>query len=380
MSQYENHKTIMNDFQEEATNLAINFKHEEETNQSERIKARQELQYFRKNNNLLEREAVYPESKLFHVAIIVVFILVEAVVNSYFFGKASDLGLLGGFFTGLMTSIANVMLGIIAGFLFLRLTNHIDKVKKVFGIFSFIFILPIIAFIHLAIAHYRELLTRNPDAEILSVINKVIEQPFGLEDLDSIILIVIGIFISILAIWKGYTLDDAYPGYGAVYRRWKEKEDNMIEAKKSLILSITEKYNDAIRRSNNILQNLEESKTKVEEIKKESSSFFDGYISYYQQAKDAAFRLIDTYRSGIRTILEDETKFPYNEYLLVGLEKPNLNMMDRTNKLINSTLHSINDDINSFEEKQEIFEKKLIQKRDEFIGDKAIENIFKKEI
>lgn len=376
---FEKYRNIMSKFKENATNLVTSFKYDEKKVQEERNNASSDLMGFRSDNNLHGREiAVYPESKLYHIAIIIAFIIIEAMVNSYFFGNASDLGLLGGFFTGLMTSLANVMLGIIAGFLFLRLGNHIDTTKKIIGKFFFALLLPIIFFLHLLIAHYRELLIKEPNSQIFSVINRVIEQPFGLQDLDSIILIVVGVFISIIAVWKGYTLDDPYPGYGEIYRRWKEKDDSMYEAQKNLILSVTAEYNNAIKDSHNIYQNFEKNKLEVEEIKKDMNSFFDGYLSYYQQARDGALRLIDIYRQEIRFVRRDETIFQYNENLLLNLEKPNLEMKKRTETLIETTLTTISNKIDDFEEEQNNFERKLIQEKDEFIGNKAIEEMFSK--
>ena len=377
MSEYETHNSLINKFEEEATKLFTNFKFTEESNQKERINAKRELQLFKIQNNLHDREAIYPDSKLFHISIIMVFVIVEAVINSYFFGTASDLGLLGGFFTGLMTSGANVGLGIFNGFLFLRLANHVNRMKRVIGQLFFVLLLPIMFFLHLAIAHYRELLTRNPNAEFISVMSRVVEQPFNLQDIDSIILLLIGIFISALAIWKGYTYDDSYPGYGAVYRRWKEKEDRMIESKRELVLNVTEQYNIALKNSYDLSQKLKKSRMEIKELEKDVTTRFDNYESLYQQAKSGAFRLIDEYRSAIRYVLENEKIFLYNENLLSTLIKPNLDMKMRTEKLIKNTLAEINDNIIHFEQNQDIFEKKLADNRDKRIDPIVIENIFK---
>jgi hypothetical protein len=377
MSKYETHNSLINKFEEEATKLFTNFKYTEETNQKERVNSKRELKLFKVQNNLHDREAIYPDSKLFHISIIMVFVIVEAVINSYFFGTASDLGLLGGFFTGLMTSGANVGLGIFDGFLFLRLANHVNTTKRVIGQLFFVLLLPMMFFLHLAIAHYRELLTRNPNAEFISTMSRVVEQPFNLQDIDSIILLIIGVFISALAIWKGYTYDDVYPGYGAVYRRWKEKEDSMIKSKKELVLKVTEEYNTAIKESHNLSQKLEKNRMDIKTLKKDVTTLFDGYESLYQQAKNGAFRLIDEYRSGIRYVIENEKVFLYSENLLSELTKPNLDMKMRTEALITSTLAGINDNIINFEQRQDDFEKRLVDNRDKRIEPIAIENIFK---
>lgn len=53
--------------------------------------------------------------------------------------------------------------------------------------------------------------------------DKFREAPFNLEAMDSGVLIVIGVVISIAALIDGYTLDDPYPGYSREDRKYRKK-------------------------------------------------------------------------------------------------------------------------------------------------------------
>jgi len=108
---------------------------------------------------------------------------------------------LGGVFIGFITSFFNVLLSAIAGFI-LRYKNHVDYLKKFVGLGIFLLFLGTISFIHLFIAHYREILAINPHVDTWSVLKPTLENPFALHDMESIILVSIGLLITLFSILK----------------------------------------------------------------------------------------------------------------------------------------------------------------------------------
>ena len=80
--------------------------------------------------NKLKREACYPDSAVLHWAIIILAVLLESVVNSFFFANASDLGLLGGLFQALFISISNIGSALLMGIYVLPYKNHVDIRKQ----------------------------------------------------------------------------------------------------------------------------------------------------------------------------------------------------------------------------------------------------------
>ena len=364
-------------FKEKAAIITDAFIHEEERNQEQRVDLRTELNNFRLQNRLTKREAYYPKSYILHFAWIFVFIFLEALVNAYFFGEASSLGLLGGVFIGFITSFFNVVLSTMAGFI-LRYKNHVSILKKSIGLGLFLVLLTAIFFVHLFIAHYREILSINPHVEIWSVLRPTLEQPFVLHDMESLILIAIGLLITLFSILKGMNFDDEYPGYGKVYRRWKEKEDAFLASKKQARTLMRDLYNLTLKKSDGMMDTLEKSKKKLELLDSDLDAFINTFRGYHLRAVEAARKTISDYRAGARFVYGDQRSFAYDDRLLVGeggLRKLNMPMLIESKHLIQNELKRINELIANFHENQQRFEHSLEEMKERFLSDGRIEKI-----
>ena len=364
-------------FKEKASVINDAFIHEEESHQEARVDLRAELNNFRLENKISKREAYYPKSYILHFAWISVFIFLEALVNAYFFGEASSLGLLGGVFIGFITSLFNVVLSILAGFI-LRYKNHVSHLKKFIGMVTFIVFLAMIFFIHLFIAHYREILHTNPHVDIWSVLKPTMETPFVLHDMESLILISIGLLITLFSIIKGMNLDDEYPGYGRVYRRWKASDNEFLKSKKQARKLMRELYVVTLKKSDSMMETLEKSKAKLEALDSDLDAFINTYKGYHLKAVQTARELLSDYRSGVQFIYGDRRSFTYNDRLLVGeggLSRLNINMLLDSKILLEKELNTINQHINNFYSNQQRFEERLEQLKDNYLDDAQIEKM-----
>jgi hypothetical protein len=95
-----------------------------------------ELESF-KSSNGLRRSAIYPDSNILTVALLVTMVIIESAFNSSFFAAGSDLGLLGGIIEAGLISIINVSFGVFLGLMVLRNKNHINKFKSYTAIIAF---------------------------------------------------------------------------------------------------------------------------------------------------------------------------------------------------------------------------------------------------
>ena len=364
-------------FKEKASVINDAFIHEEEKNQEQRIDLRSELNNFRLLNRLTKREAYYPKSYILHFAWIFVFIFLEALINAYFFGEASSLGLLGGIFIGFVTSFFNVILSTISGFI-LRYKNHVSYIKKFVGLSVFLFLLAGILFVHLFIAHYREILSINPHVEIWSVLKPTLEQPLVLHDMESLILISIGLLITLFSILKGMNFDDEYPGYGRVYRRWKVKEDAFLASKKQARTLMRELYTVTLKKSDSMMGTLGESKKKLEAFDSDLDAFTNTFKGYHLRAVEAARKTLSEYRAGAKFVYGEQKSFAYNDRLLVGeggLCKLNIPMLLESKHLIQNELRNINEYIDNFHTNQQQFEALLERMKEKYLNDGSIEKI-----
>jgi len=364
-------------FKDKSSTINDAFIHEEESNQERRIDLRNELNNFRLANRITKREAYYPKSYILHFAWIFVFIFIEALINSYFFGEASSLGLLGGVFIGFITSFFNVTLSTISGYI-LRYKNHISWLKKIFGYLGFLLLFMVIVVLHLFIAHYREILTHNPNIEIWSVLEPLLKHPLLLHDMESLILIALGMLITLFSIFKGLNLDDKYPGYGSVYRRWKEKNDAFLSSKRQARSLMRELYSASLKKSDEMMSELSKSKKSLEDLSSDIDAFINTYTGYHIHAIESARKLLTRYRDGAKFVYGRNTKFSYSDQLLVGkggLSKLDCTMLDESNIMIDKELKNIYKQIENFYENQRKLEIEIDEMKERYLNDENIEKI-----
>ncbi len=170
--------------------------------------------------NKLKREASYPDSKVLHWAFIILAVLFESIVNSFFFAGASDIGLLGGFFQALFISISNVGSALLIGIYVLPYKNHVDTKKVSRAKLATTLYLIFIFLFNLGASHYRTLLEEDPLSAKLNTIPHMINDPLGI-NFEAWNLLIIGMLFVFVAIIKGYKSDDIYPGFGEVDRTFK---------------------------------------------------------------------------------------------------------------------------------------------------------------
>lgn len=170
--------------------------------------------------NNLHREARYPQSKMYHFAIILVLVIMECIANMYFFAQGNELGLLGGILQAALISVANVGTAILAGYFLVRSTTHTKRSIKIPAIgMVVIYTSAIIAF-NLLASHYRDMMS-VPGEALGGAIPHMMSNPLGLS-FHSVLLFVTGLCASALGVYKGMSVDDTYLGYGDVDRDYKE--------------------------------------------------------------------------------------------------------------------------------------------------------------
>ena len=179
--------------------------------------------------NRLERPAKEFEgwTKVFSLAIIL--IVLEAGMNSYLFSQGNEFGLLGGLLAAAIVSVVNVGGSALLGYM-ARYINHRNWILKFGGL---LFVLGWLAFavtMNLAVAHFRDGLEAGVPwrQAAKEAVPKLLEQPLDLASVESWLLALIGMLISVLAFRKGWHTDDPHPGYGRVERAVKVARDHYV--------------------------------------------------------------------------------------------------------------------------------------------------------
>lgn len=171
----------------------------------------------------LGREARYPKSPLLHLGGVAALVVLEAAINEGFFAAGSAYGLVGGLLTAIGVSLANVASGVLVGYLAFRHLNVNSPTKRVLAVAGIaLYVVGAIGF-NLTIAHYRDMASASSSSAL--AVTGALQHPFAVSA-TSAALLILGLVVSAVSVWHGYTLDDPHPGYGAVARaRRKAAED-----------------------------------------------------------------------------------------------------------------------------------------------------------
>ncbi len=168
---------------------------------------------FRNNNNLQDRNAKYPFDQFNYLSNLFILWLVEAVANMFYFQNEN--GLLGGIWVAMGVSGINIVVAAIAGNLF-RYKNHIDAVKKYAGWAAGIIGILVIIYINAIFTAYRAEAAINSAGAFGRAVElafKIFVWGLNFDTVIGFVLFGTGVLMGFAAGYKGYNMDDAYPGY-----------------------------------------------------------------------------------------------------------------------------------------------------------------------
>lgn len=219
-----------------------------------------EYEHF-KAKNRLKGESNHPKSILLHVGILLSILLVEMLSNAYFFMDASPLGFVGGFIQALMIASIGIFLAW-ATSCFIRQANHISIIRKIFFVFLVSLSFSCLVIFILSIGHLRDFQDLNPTIGIRGLdpqffANKLIYKTLIFSSIDSYVMTAVILIFSIFAVIDFFKMDDAYPGYGRITRKFEESFNELNECQKTqreLLYKNREEAEHALRNLQKIVE------------------------------------------------------------------------------------------------------------------------------
>jgi len=349
-------------FQESARQRIKEIKHEYSVRKAD-------IEKF-KHKNSITREASYPNSKILYIGIIMVILLSETSLNAYFFAKGNELGLIGGAAQALIISLINIVSAFFLGGYLVKKLNLVKKspLLKYGVIVSLIGAAVVIVFFNLLVGHLRVQLGIDPDTAYVEAIKTFLASPFGLNEFDSIILVIVGLLSFLIAFTDFYKMDDEYPGYGALDRKYQDALIDFNELKEELLdeiegssRSILNKLETQQMTSKVIMQELME----VPIFRQKLQDHYKEYYNYLNNTFNAMLGLYREINNDNRTddapayfrerveldddhdivIVDAQFKSELQEYQKAVLELPHI--IGEQKLKINATLKSVIADLGS---------------------------------
>lgn len=113
--------------------------------------------------------------------------------------------------------------------------------------------------------------------------------------------------ISVVAMIKGYTFDDPYPGFGRIYRKWKAQDDLIVDAEKDYKKQIIDLHARSISDVRHVPAILESKEKEIKKIIGEANTFLQCVKAYDSQARGVANSVIVEFRTAVQRARNDRS-------------------------------------------------------------------------
>lgn len=281
-------------------------------------RALKHLRWFQQKHGLHYRAAAYPESPVYHFATVAALAVVEWISLSTFYAEGSDFGLLGGVVIAMALSLVNVSLAVLAGGL-LRYVNHQSARRRRLALTAAACLYASFAMVTLAAAHYRvatnDIAQMQPapspsagqamppfagDADQWKAARlawqRFAHNPVGFEDVFSWILVVLAVIFGIFASYKGYRLDDPYPGYGELDRELKRRRASYEAAKADYCAEIDRVFEKTLQEQAHLLADVKSNIEYYQQLASRTDEQRRTFIREAAEIQDACNVVLKGYR------------------------------------------------------------------------------------
>ena len=207
----------------------------------------QEVRDFRASHGL-KRTAHYPSTAgaVWRWGLILLLFLLEIAGNSYFLAKGSAYGLIGGFAEAVIIALLNLGTSLVLGFYGLRQCWHRVFWRKCSGVLSLLTWLAFAVAFNLLVAHYREAVGIFLEGGGAAAVQALQVDPLGLTDFQSWVLFGIGALFAFVAFVDGHSMDDPYPFYGRLDRRFEASREHYVSNREAHIAELDDVKNETI--------------------------------------------------------------------------------------------------------------------------------------
>ena len=241
--------------------------------------------------------------RTFALMLLVVFVLLESILNGMFFAEGSEAGLIGGIVQALVLSVLNVgMAALFAVYGLPLLFHHRGGVKVIGTLVTLLFALWL-GGLNLAIGHFRDLFIAGAGkVEMATLLNHLTTAPLLLGDAKSAILVLLGIALGLLAVIDVAATHDLYPGYGSVGRERQQAVDHYAEENAKSLAAMMQLRDHTVDDLSSAIELIRGSQYEMQQAIEGRTRLHHNLRAYFDHLAVVHERLIQRYRESNRRV------------------------------------------------------------------------------
>ena len=286
------------------TTLFADCKHRIANQHTKYTNDRNNLNFFKKNNGLVEPAHLRTSAqKSFALLVVVAMFAFEASVNASLMMGAISGGLQGALALAGVIAFVNIVSSFIVGRLVVPNLYHKRKSTVARGIIGLVIYAPVIIYINFALGVFRSLSSQAKTTFSTNSLQDVAEKaawPFehiAKNTLESNGLIIIGLLFAVIAVIDGMFFDEIYPGYGKVSKSAKESEATFDSLKQEGFDLMQSKQLAGNRQITNFKNDREDANRNWANNVDSVQAGFSDYENWVLSVSKAGNNLLQQYRS-----------------------------------------------------------------------------------
>lgn len=269
-------------------------------NARQEVKGREcEFETFRAAHNLVRLPNVVSTREWwFRGLLLAIFVVLESTLNGLFFAKGSEAGLIGGVTQAFVLSLLNVGAAVLYGRYGLPLVVHARPAAMTVGAFTTLLYAVWAIGINLMIGHFRDLFIQNAgQVKVTDLLSRLWTAPLFLPaDAQSLLLVALGVFLSLVSLIDAAGMDDLYPGYGALGKRRADAVSAYADQKAQCLAGLTQRRDSVIKDMSNIIDLIRTAEFELRLAVEGRSRLHENYRAYLRHLSDSYIRLLQRYR------------------------------------------------------------------------------------
>jgi hypothetical protein len=238
-----------------------------------------------------------PDERTLALLLLLVFVLIESILNGMFFAEGSEAGLIGGVVQALVLSVLNVgVASLYALYGFPYLFHRRRAIRAAGAAGTLIFLLWLLG-LNLAIGHYRDLFIAGGGSVLMSdLLHRLSSAPLLLSDAKSLILVFLGIGLGLASVIDIAVRRDRYPGYAAVAADRQRAIERYAEENARCLAGVMELRDRAVDDMTAAVQLIRDAHLGMLRAVEGRARAHQNYLSYLHQLAGVHQRLVQRYR------------------------------------------------------------------------------------